>query len=158
MRRGITAVLCTAISLFSLSTRAADTIVVEAFVCNFNTGKTMADLEAATNYYTTERAKIASPALQTMVSRVWTPNLGNTPYDFVWFNSNLTYTAWGDMRKAYEASEVGAAIQARFITPRAKPATMIAQQGRIEIWSRVAGNSLFPVNSSTQSTSPNQSA
>jgi len=116
MKRGFATVLCTAVTLFSLASQAAETNVVEVFACNFKAGKTMADLDAATKYYTAERSKIASPALQKLVSRVWTPNLGNVPYDFIWFNSGLTYKAWGEMRKAYDASPVGAAIQAKFDT------------------------------------------
>jgi len=114
MKHRVTALLCTALSLIALSSQAAETNVVEAFACNFNSGKSMADLDAATKYYVAERGKIASPALQKMVSRIWTANLGNVPFDFVWFNSNLTYKAWGEMRKSFDASPVGAAIQARF--------------------------------------------
>lgn len=114
MKRGLITVLGTVVTLFSLSSQAAETNVVEAFACNFNAGKTMADLDAATKYYVAERSKIASPALQKMLSRVWTPNLGNVPWDFVWFNSGLTYKEWGEMRTAFDASTVGAAIQAKF--------------------------------------------
>ena len=84
MIRRLTTVLCTAVlASFSISVTAAETNVVEAFGCNFNDGKTMTDLDAVVKYYTAERSKIASPALQKMVSRVWTPTLGNVPVDLV---------------------------------------------------------------------------
>lgn len=108
------AVLCTALALVPQIPLAAETNVVEAFACNYNTGKSMKDLQAVTEFYTAQRSKIPSPALQKMVSRIWTPILGNVPYDFVWFNSNLTYREWGEMSKAFAASEVGAAVQAKF--------------------------------------------
>ena len=112
MIRKILTVLCTA-SLASFSISAtAQTNVVEAFGCNFNDGKTMADLDAVVKFYTAERKKIDSPALQKMVSRVWTPALGNVPVDLVWFNSNLTYTEWGEATDALATS--GAAILERF--------------------------------------------
>lgn len=114
MTRRLTAVLCTVVALSPFFTHAAETNVVEAFGCNFNAGKTMADLDSVVKYYTAERSKVASPALQKMVSRVWTPQFGNVPVDFVWFNSNLSYTEWGAMRDALAASKVGDAIQARF--------------------------------------------
>jgi hypothetical protein len=115
MIRRLTTVLCTAVlASFSISVTAAETNVVEAFGCNFNDGKTMSDLDAVVKYYTAQRSKIASPALQKMVSRVWTPTLGNVPVDLVWFNSNLTYTEWGEVREALVASSTGDAIQARF--------------------------------------------
>ncbi len=114
MIRKLLAVLGTAFLVAFSTSATAETNVVEAFGCNFVAGKTMADLEAATKYYVAERSKIASPPLQKMVSRVWTARLGNVPVDFVWFNSNLSYKEWGQMRDALAASEVGAAVQARF--------------------------------------------
>jgi hypothetical protein len=114
MKSGLIAVLCAVLTLFSFSSQAAETNVVEAFACDFNTGKTMTDLDAVTSYYAAERSKIRSPALQKMVSRVWTPSLGSVSVDFVWFNSNLNYRGWGEMRKSFDESSVGAAIQAKF--------------------------------------------
>lgn len=115
MTRKLTTALCAAaIAFLSISVRAAETNVVEAFGCKFNEGKTMADLDAVVKYYVAERSKVSSPALQKMVSRVWTPSLGNAPVDLVWFNSNLTYTEWGQVSDVLASSEVGRAIQARF--------------------------------------------
>lgn len=118
MNRRSTTVLCTALVLSTLSLFSqplvAETSVVEAHACKFNAGKSMADLEAAAEYYKTQRSKISSPALQSMVSRVWTPVLGSMDYDFVWFNSNLNYSGWGEMRNAWDTSPVAADIDARF--------------------------------------------
>jgi len=114
MKHTIAALLCAVSTLFSLSLAAAETNVVEAFACTLQPGKTMKDVEAVANYFAAERSKIASPALQKMVSRTWTPTVGRVPFDFVWFNSNLTYTEWGAATKAFNASPVGADVLARF--------------------------------------------
>ena len=112
MKRRIMAALTA--TLFSFSVHAAETNVVEAFVCNLNPGKTMADLSAATENYVSQRGRIDSPTLQKLVSRVWVPNIGSAEMDFVWFNTNMTFREWGEMRNAYMASSVGASIQAQF--------------------------------------------
>ena len=113
MRYGAMALLCVVMTFGSLPARAA-TNVIEAFACNFLPGKSMDDLRAATDYYTSQRSKIDSPALQKLVSRVWTPAFGAVGFDFVWFNSNMTLSEWGEMRNSYTASSIGAEIQARF--------------------------------------------
>jgi hypothetical protein len=107
------ALLCAAATLLSLSARA-ETNVVEAFACEFNPGMGRDDLDSVVKYYVAERSKVASPALQKMVSRIWTPVLGTVPFDFVWFNSNVTYREWGEVTKAFAASAVGAEVNARF--------------------------------------------
>lgn len=113
MKYGLLVAVCAVLTFFSVSSRA-ETNVIEAFACDLLPGKSMADLDAATEFYTSQRSKIKSPALQKMVSRVWTPDFGATPYDFVWFNSNMTFTEWGEMRQAFAASSLGNEIQARF--------------------------------------------
>jgi len=113
MKNLTAALLCAAAILFSLSARA-ETNVVEAFGCEFNPGMGMEDLDAVVKYYVAERSKVPSPALQKMVSRIWTPVLGTVPFDFVWFNSNLNYREWGEMTKAFAASAVGTEVSARF--------------------------------------------
>jgi len=116
MIRMLVAVSCTALSLALIPqiSRAAETRVIEAYACNYNAGKSLDDLHDVVKFYTSQRSKIASPALQKMVSRIWTPLLGNVPYDFIWFNSNLTYREWGESTKAFNNSDTGAQIQARF--------------------------------------------
>ena len=113
MKYGMLAVLYTALMFYS-SSSSAETNVVEAFACDFLPGQSMEDLQAATAYYTSQRSKIDSPTLQKMVSRVWTPDFGAAPYDFVWFNSNMTFGEWGEMRKAFSESALGNDIQDRF--------------------------------------------
>ncbi len=126
MIRKLITVLCTAaVACIATTAYAADTEVVEAFGCNFNDGKTMADLDSAVAYYTAERSKVPAPALQKMVSRVWSPMTGTVPVDFVWFNSNMTYTEWGQIQDAMTASTVGAAIQARFDAAVTCPASSL---------------------------------
>jgi len=113
MKYGMLAALCGVLTFFSISSRA-ETNVVEAFACNFVPGKSMADLNTATTFYMNQRSKIDSPTLQKMVSRIWTPDFGATPYDFVWFNSNMTFGEWGEMRQAFSDSPIGNDIQTKF--------------------------------------------
>jgi hypothetical protein len=113
MKYGLLAVLCAVLTFFSIASRA-ETNVVEAFACDFLPGNSMTDLDSVTDFYASQRSKIKSPALQKMVSRVWTQDFGAAPYDFVWFNSNMTFTEWAEMRQAFSTSPLGNQIQAKF--------------------------------------------
>jgi hypothetical protein len=99
--------------LFCGSAHAAQS-VVEAFGCNLNDGKTMDDLMAVAAHYEGQRSKIDSDALQKMRSVVWTPIRGSAQIDFVWFNTNLSYSEWGEVTDAWARSNVAQSIQARF--------------------------------------------
>ena len=80
MKYATAALLSIALIVTALPGRA-ETNVVEAFACNFLPGKTMEDLSAATDYYTSRRSRIDSPALQKLVSRVWTQATACWPID-----------------------------------------------------------------------------
>jgi len=106
------AVFATAL-LFCGSAFAAQP-VVEAYGCNLNEGKTMEDLMEVTKYYENQRSKVDSDALQQMRSVVWVPVRGNVTVDFVWFNTNMSYSEWGEITDAWEGSSVAQEIQGRF--------------------------------------------
>ena len=115
--RTITTALSAAFLAIALPTsgQAAEAPTVsEAFGCNFNEGKGIADLDKAIDYYKATRKQIESPELQKMLSRVWTPFLGSVPVDFVWFNGNMTLVEWGKITDVMVKSKRGKAIQAKF--------------------------------------------
>lgn len=119
MLRKLTAMLCMALLALSISipTQAADSPQIsEGFGCNFLDGKDADDLDKVIEYYTSQRSKIDSPALQKMRSVTWTPILGSVSVDIVWFNGNLTFNEWGEVQDALSGTSVGQAIQARFDT------------------------------------------
>ena len=115
MLRKFIAVLVTAFFMISLSVQAAESpSVSEGFGCNFQDGKDFDDLDMVVDFYKKQRGKINSPEVNKMVSRVWTPFRGNAGFDFVWFNSNMTYTEWGRVVDAFDNTDVGRAVLERF--------------------------------------------
>ncbi len=117
MLQKITTMLCLALLAISISipAQAADSPQVsEGFGCNFLDGKDFDDLDKAIEYYTSQRSKIDSPALQKMRSVTWVPILGSVSVDLVWFNGNMTFNEWGEIQDALSGTSVGQAIQARF--------------------------------------------
>jgi hypothetical protein len=119
MLRKITAMLCTALLALSISIpiQAADSPQIsEGFGCDFIDGKDSDDLDKVIEYYTSQRSKIDSPALQKMRSVTWTPILGSVNVDLVWFNGNLTFNEWGEVQDALSGTSVGQAITDRFNT------------------------------------------
>lgn len=114
MQNSIKAII-TALAI-CLSGQAAGQAVVEGFGCNLNDGKTMDDLMEVAEHYASRRSSIDSDALQKMRSVVWTPVRGSVDVDLVWFNSNLSYSEWGEAADALAGTDVGQEILARFNT------------------------------------------
>ena len=103
------------VATMSLSAQAAESPpLTEAFGCNFLEGKDVDDLDKVIDYYQAQRTKIDSPEMQKMRSRIWTPFRGDVPYDFVWFNSNMTFNEWGMITDAFDRTKEGQAIIERF--------------------------------------------
>ena len=86
--------------------------VVEAFVCNLNSGKTMADFDKATAFWNTQMDKIAGGDQYMAV--VMTPIRANPPGDLIWLGSYGNLNDWAKNEAAYEASAEGQAADAGF--------------------------------------------
>lgn len=88
--------------------------VMEAFACNFQPGKNMADLEKTIEYYQSQRSKMNSAAINRMRSVIWQPVRGRVPYDLIWLNNGVTLSEWGEATAALADTSAGQAVEARF--------------------------------------------
>jgi spermidine/putrescine-binding protein len=98
---------------FAWSAQAAETgAVTEAFACNLKPGKTMADFDKATDFWSTQMDKIPSGDEQFVV--LLTPLRASTPVDVFWLGTDANLNAWAKGEAAYEASAEGRAAEANF--------------------------------------------
>ena len=90
---------------------AASPGVLEAWECSYNTGKNLADLMSARDYYVKQADK-ADITLEP--SFVWSQYKGDAPIDFVWFTAHNSLRAFGAAEDRNAAASDLSGVQDRF--------------------------------------------
>jgi hypothetical protein len=91
--------------LLSPVVRAAESVpLAEVFLCNLQSGKTMADLD--TTVLSWQREFGSQAAFDGYFAAIWTPLRANTPYDLAWIGVSDSLNEWGAVAEGpREASE-----------------------------------------------------
>jgi hypothetical protein len=126
-----TLVLAGILALPALPVQAETPTIAELFGCNLREGKTLADLDPVFANFASAVPKVGSRALSAIGSNVWLPYRGNSEFDFVISNFNMTLAQWGEASLAYDASPEGQAADAMLAAVAECPASGLTIQDEL---------------------------